>query len=168
MKYFKVFISLYFNLLFRSPTFNQKDNNPPRSFQDSTRSVNNFNRNNGGSNSQDRISRDYLIDSNDVPRLIGKGGVTIKQIQRDNDVQIKVSNDRQNQWVDLMISGSNDQVNNTFNQIKNMIGSIKEKNESFQSKSFFKSGIFVFIYTCFNHYFYRFQYEYYIFILKNK
>jgi polyribonucleotide nucleotidyltransferase len=96
-----------------------------------------------GSNSGNRISRDYLIDHNDVPRLIGKAGATIKQIQRENDVQIKVSNDRQSQWVDLMISGSNDQViNNAFNHIKSITGNIKEKNESSQSKSFVQPGIF--------------------------
>jgi hypothetical protein len=82
--------------------------------------------------------------------LIGKGGGTIKQVQRENDVQIKVSNDRHGQWVDLMISGSNDQViNNAFNHIKTIIGTIKEKDELSQSKSFFQSGIFIF----FNHLF---------------
>lgn len=64
-------------------------------------------------------------------------------MQRDNDVQIKVSNDRQSQWVDLTISGSNDQViDNTFNHIKNLTGSVKEKNESIQTKSFAQPGIF--------------------------
>jgi len=118
-----------------------------------------------GNNSGNRVSRDYLIDHNDVPRLIGKAGATIKQIQRENDVQIKVSNDRQNQWVDLMISGSNDQViNNAFNHIKSITGNIKEKNESSQSKSFFQPGIFYIIQSFICLFvlfiiFYRFQYK---------
>jgi predicted PilT family ATPase len=144
---------------FRSQSSERKDNNSGRSFQDSTRSLNNSNFSSGNK----RVSRDYVIDANDVPRLIGKGGGTIKQIQKENDVQIKVSNDRQSQWVDLIISGSNDQmINNAFNHIKNLIGIIKEKNESFQSKSLFKPGMlnFVIIYLlillniC-----YRFRYE---------
>ncbi len=73
--------------------------------------------------------------------MIGKAGGTIKQIQRENEVQIKICNDRQSQWVDLTISGSNDQViDNALNHIKTIIGSIKEKNESFQPKSFVKPG----------------------------
>ncbi|CAF1252655.1 unnamed protein product [Adineta steineri] len=111
-------------------------------------SANSFNRNNDNysANNSDRnndnysakgISRDYVIDTNDVSRVIGKGGATIKQIQKDNDVQIKICNDRQSQWVDVTISGSNDQaINNGFNHIKTIIGSIKEKNESsFKSDS---------------------------------
>jgi hypothetical protein len=138
---FFIFILFYF---FRSQSFDRKDNNSSRSFQDSTRSVNNSHFNNE-SNSGKRISREYLIDHNDVSRLIGKGGGTIKQIQRENNVQIKVSNDRQTQWVDLIISGSNDQViTNAFNHIKNIIGNIREKNESSQSKSSFQPGIFIF------------------------
>lgn len=127
------------SLFFRSQSFDRKDNN---SFQDSTCSSNNFYFNNG-SNTGKGASRDYLIDHNEVPRLIGKGGLTIKQIQRDNDVQIKVANDRESQWIDLTISGSNDQaINNAFNHIQTVIRNIKEKNESSQSKSFFKPGIF--------------------------
>ncbi|CAF3871017.1 unnamed protein product [Rotaria sp. Silwood2] len=124
-----------------SQSFDQKDNNSSCSSQDLTRPLNKFNRNNNNNNNNNnnfgqRVSYDYLINTNDVPRLIGKGGETIKQIQRENDVQIKVSNDRQNQWVDLIISGSNDQViKNAFNHIKNIVGTIKEKNEYFQSKS---------------------------------
>ncbi|CAF0728009.1 unnamed protein product [Rotaria sp. Silwood1] len=118
-----------------SQSFDPKNNHSSRSSQDFQRPLNKFNRNNNINLGQ-RVSYDYLINSNDVPRLIGKGGETIKQIQRENDVQIKVSNDRQNQWVDLIISGSNDQViKNAFNRIKNLVGTIKEKNESFQSKS---------------------------------
>ncbi|UJR25523.1 hypothetical protein I4U23_006869 [Adineta vaga] len=122
-----------------SQGFNRRENDSIRSFQEQSRSFNNFNSNN--ENYSDKsISRDYVINSTDVPRLIGKGGGTIKQLQRDNNVQIKVSNDRQSQWVDLMINGGNEQViNNTFDQIKNLIGSIRDKNESFQTKSSFKS-----------------------------
>ncbi|CAF1560799.1 unnamed protein product, partial [Adineta steineri] len=54
-------------------------------------SANSFNRNNDNysANNSDRnndnysakgISRDYVIDTNDVSRVIGKGGATIKQI----------------------------------------------------------------------------------------
>jgi hypothetical protein len=143
VEYCRIFY-FHFILFFRSQSFDRNDNHPPRSFQDSSRPLNNSNRSNGNY-SEKAVSRDYLIDTNDVPRLIGKGGGSIKQLQRDNDVQIKVSNDRESQWVDVMISGSNDQaVNNAFNQIKNLTGSIQEKNESGQSKSFFKPGCYIF------------------------
>ncbi|CAF1010228.1 unnamed protein product [Rotaria sordida] len=116
-----------------SQSFDKKNNNS--SPQDLTHSLNKFNRNTN-SNLGQRISHDYLINSNDVSRLIGKGGETIKQIQRENNVQIKISNERQSQWVDLIISGSNDQIiKNAFDHIKNIIGTIKEKNEYFQTKS---------------------------------
>ncbi|CAF0936895.1 unnamed protein product [Adineta ricciae] len=122
------------------PRFDRIENQSVRAFQDQTRSFSNFDRNNGGY-AHEGNSQDYLIDSNDVPRLIGKGGATIKQLQRDNNAQIKVSNDRQSQWVDLVISGANDQIiNNTFNQIKQLRVSIKDKSESFSSKPSFSSG----------------------------
>lgn len=73
--------------------------------------------------------------------MIGKGGLTIKQIQRDNDVQIKISQDQKNEWVDVIITGSDEQaIMNTFNHIQNIIGNIKEKNPSFQTNSFLRSG----------------------------
>jgi hypothetical protein len=158
---FEIFYLILFDFC-RSQSFDRQDNNPSRSFQDSTRSSNNSNFSNGNDLGT-RISRDYLIDHNDVPRLIGKGGVNIKQIQRDNAVQIKVSNDRQSQWVDLIISGSNDQdINHTFNHIKNMIGNIKEKNDLSPAKSFSKPGILLFFYYLFVRsiaHFVRFWYE---------
>ena len=71
---------------------------------------------------------------NDVPRLIGKGGGTIKQIQSDYHVYIKTTNDRQNQWVDFTIQGENDQqVDSAFNYLTRIIGSVKEKTEEFAS-----------------------------------
>jgi hypothetical protein len=124
--------------------------------------LNNFNRS-GESNLRKDFSREYLIDNNDVPRLIGKAGGTIKQIQRDNDVYLKIANDRNSQWVDLLISGSNNQViNNAVNQIENIIGPIKEKNgldqsnTDNQSNSFFKTGILIYLFFLSFDYFYRF------------
>lgn len=132
---------LSISLDFSFPRFDRNENQPTRTFQDQTRSFGSFNRNNEGYANEGN-SRDYLIDSNDVPRLIGKGGATIKQLQRDNNTQIKVSNDRQNQWVDLVISGANDQaIDNTLNQIKQFRVSITDKSEPFPSKPTFSSGI---------------------------
>ena len=133
---------MFYIIEFRSQSFDRKDNNSSYSFQDSPGPLNNSNYS-SGSYSEKRITRDYLVDFNDVPRLIGKGGGNIKQIQKDNDVQIKVSNDRHKQWIDLTIIGSNEQaINNTFIHIKNLIGNIKEKHESNQTQSFFQSGSF--------------------------
>ncbi len=74
--------------------------------------------------------------------MIGKGGEVIKQIQRDYDVRMKIDNNRQNEWVDLFISGSNDQaINNAMDYIRKIIGSVKEKDDVSQSKSFFQTGI---------------------------
>ena len=122
----------------------------------------------------DKVSRGYLINNNNVPRLIGKGGGTIKQIQREYDVQIKVSNDRQNQWVDLTISGSNDEaIQNAFNHIENIVGAIKEKNEYFQLHTVSNIGMLV-LFSCFvayaNHDSYGFYGEHFnfIFIFKTK
>ncbi|CAF3836647.1 unnamed protein product [Rotaria magnacalcarata] len=113
---------------------NSKDSNSTRSFQDVTRSLNQLNRSNN-SNFGARISQDYVIHTNDVPRLIGKGGETIKQIQREYDAQIKVSNTRENQWIDVIISGSNDQtIRNVYDHITRHIGTMKEKTEFSQSK----------------------------------
>ncbi len=130
---------LRFSDWFRSQSFDQ---NPPRSFQDSTRPFINSNFNSGNNSGRRTSSQNYLINHNDVPRLIGKGGEVIKQIQRDYDVRMQVANDRQNEWVDLFISGSNEQtVNNAMNYIRKIIGSIKEKDEVSQSKPFFQTGI---------------------------
>ncbi|CAF3704812.1 unnamed protein product [Rotaria socialis] len=64
--------------------------NSSHSFQYSTCSLNNSNFGNE-SNSRKRISRDCLIDHN-----IREGGITIKEIQRENNVQLKLSPDGQN------------------------------------------------------------------------
>ena len=107
-----------------------------RSFQDTERSSSNFNRPSGnflGGGGGGSI-RDCLIDRNDVPRLIGKGGGTIKQIQQEKGVQINISKDRPNAWVELTISGANDRViDDAFHYIKNTIGSIQDKNGAAQS-----------------------------------
>ncbi|CAM2702774.1 unnamed protein product [Rotaria socialis] len=117
--------------------YHSKDSNSTRSFPDVTRSLNQLNRSNN-SNFGARISQDYVIHTNDVPRLIGKGGETIKQIQREYDVQIKVSNARENQWADVIISGSNGQtIRNAYDHITHHIGTMKEKNEFSQSKPLF-------------------------------
>jgi hypothetical protein len=137
---FRIVLVLFFFRIFyfRSQSFDQ---NPPRSFQDSTRPFANSNFS-SGNNSGKGISQNYLINHNDVPRLIGKGGEVIKQIQRDYDVRMKIDNNRQNEWVDLFISGSNDQaINNAMDYIRKIIGSVKEKDDVSQSKSFFQTGI---------------------------
>lgn len=53
-----------------------------------------------------------------------------------------MSKDRESQWVDVIISGLNDQaIKNTCNHITNRIGTIREKNEVSESKPFFRTGI---------------------------
>lgn len=76
-----------------------------------------------------------------MPRLIGKGGETIKRIQRENDVQIQISKDRQSRWIEVTISGSTEKViENAFNHIKNTINSITPKNRIFKSTTFPETG----------------------------
>ena len=109
-------------------SFNRRDD-PPVAYHSMTNTTpSNNNRNQG-------VSRDYLVHRTDVPRLIGKGGATIKQIQRDQNVQIQISNDREQEWVDVKISGSDEQmIEQTLNYILQNIGNLKEKTSVNNSK----------------------------------
>lgn len=119
---------LIYSVISRSQTFDQNVSNSSRSFQDSTRSFSNPTSNGGGGGRG--VTRSYVIHRNDVARFIGKGGATIKQIQSDYNVYIKVMNDSQNQWIDFTIAGTNDQtVDNAISHITRLIGSVKEKTD---------------------------------------
>ena len=72
---------------------------------------------------------------NDVPRVIGRGGATIQQIQRDQNVQIRFSNDRQAEWIDMTMSGANEQlIDRAWNEIRRYTSNIKDKT-SFDQRS---------------------------------
>lgn len=128
---------LIYSIGFRSQTFDQNVSNSSRTFQDSTRSFSNSTSNGGGR----RVTRSYVIHQNDVPRFIGKGGATIKQIQSDFNVNIKVMNDRPNQWIDFTIAGTNDQaIDDAITHIIRIVGTVKEKSEVPASVNEYSNG----------------------------
>lgn len=80
------------------------------------------------SSSSSKKTREFLIHRNDVPRVIGKSGTTIQQIQRDQNVQIYISNDRESEWIEMRISATNDySIDQSFRQILRHTSNIKEK-----------------------------------------
>ena len=135
---------------FSQSSFDRNEAPPPRVFQESTRSSSNFNRCSDDHLGQG-LSRDYVVKSSDVPRLIGKAGATIKDLQRENNVQIQVSNDRESLWVPVTIRGSNDQViDQTFRQIQSRVVDIKDRETLSQpSKSSFDNTSSVVDVDCF-------------------
>lgn len=88
-----------------------------------------FSQNSNNRNNFDKdASRTYLIHGSEVSRLIGRGGLSIKQIQRDFNININIPRDRSDQWIDFTITGANDQVvNDAFHHIQNLVGKVKEK-----------------------------------------
>lgn len=89
-----------------------------------------------------RISHDYLIKLIDVSRLIGKGGGNIKEIQNAQNAHISISKDRDNEWVDLTISGFNQQaIDNTVAMIQRSVA-IRPARSSFPAGFVLNSILF--------------------------
>jgi polyribonucleotide nucleotidyltransferase len=117
------------SIVFRSSSYDCQDNNSPvHTFHNSMRSSNALNSHTNKSIDR-RSTRVYLVNKNGISRLIGKGGANIKQVQREYNAYIQISNDRQHQWIEVKIHGVNEQsIDNVYNHILNHIGEIKEKN----------------------------------------
>lgn len=60
------------------------------------------------------------------PRLIGKGGATVKQLQTDHNVRIKIPNKEENSD-EIVIVGPNEDVQKAWKSMETLLGFKVEK-----------------------------------------